>query len=941
MPLRTTVFSLSISAIALLSHTALADTVYLLQLGSYPQFSEARQRWNDATDAYPDQLKGLQVNIAKVKLPPDDFEVYRTQLGPVSTRAEAQEICDTMTAKGEDCFVVETAMYDPSGALPAAEAPPATPPADAGEGEMAEAAMPELPDLPELPDMPEASGTTGAKDLLLPDAITETAEAAGEAVEEAVDTVTNVVAPAKAQKLLVPEDNVAKATPAPVPEVEASLGPVLEPQPEDTALALEPLPDLPSDMPPELMEISQMPAAPEPAPADAAQAIVVDPDSAAIAEDVPVSVSTKVMPATDFEMPDASVQADQAQAQTVQQALEQAIAEAESGQPAPFPEEMAAQEEEEESGFFSRLFGFGSSKKVMKAPAASTAAAPAPSEVPEPVIAEPLPDMPDDMQLVAELPDMPESLPEANPQSEWPEGLPAPGVAPNLPGAAIDEPNPFAMPETMSAPPGPAPEPMIMANAPAEPEPATEMPMPEPEPMPQAQPDPIPVFQAPEPEAMPQPIPEPVAAPAPPPPPPPPVVKKVEPKRVLAPKPAPAKQKPAATPKRATAPAKLKENVVATAYQLAQVTTVQPLVAPGEIAQQQAAPQQTYAALPATGGQPVAVAQPMSVQAQLEQQYGMSKQPVSMQQQLEQKYANLQPGEPVVPVAPQGYTAYDHNYVPAAPPVTQVAAAAPAPYPSGPGKVDVAEAIRVPVSEDRDGGGLGTDGPEVSPLTVARTKGFPSSNPQISQYWAEMSYFPDKQHALTFWEDFRRSHDGIPPVRVRVTEPYVDYGRSGRAALRVGPFEGLDIIEEMCYAAEDVWDEYDYDDFDDGRCVAVSDFGASGPANMPRERSSFLGKLADMFAGRTSGNQDGPTYWVQLGAFPSPQEADQSWDAIQHQHEDLLGDMDRAIATPAMSSAQEPNFRLRTGPFERSISAHNVCSRLKNRGVPCLVIYSN
>ncbi len=121
-------------SLAGLSSGAAANTVFTVQLGSFESEKEARAQWEKLETRFPDLFGPLNYASAKVQLPPDDFVYFRTQAGPLTTRSEADEICQRLTVKGFECYVAETAMFNAYGNVLEAEpveaaiAPPPPPP---------------------------------------------------------------------------------------------------------------------------------------------------------------------------------------------------------------------------------------------------------------------------------------------------------------------------------------------------------------------------------------------------------------------------------------------------------------------------------------------------------------------------------------------------------------------------------------------------------------------------------------------------------------------------------------------------------------------------------------------------------------------------------------------------------------------------------------------
>jgi hypothetical protein len=82
----------------------------MLQFGSFETRAEAQKRLTEVTAKHATQLSKLASNIREVKLPPDNLTVYRTQAGPVESRAAAQAICSQLASAGDECYIVQTAM---------------------------------------------------------------------------------------------------------------------------------------------------------------------------------------------------------------------------------------------------------------------------------------------------------------------------------------------------------------------------------------------------------------------------------------------------------------------------------------------------------------------------------------------------------------------------------------------------------------------------------------------------------------------------------------------------------------------------------------------------------------------------------------------------------------------------------------------------------------
>ena len=97
-------------AVALTYSHAYASSVFMLQFGSYQSAEEAQARLDEVKAKHAGALSRLESSVRPVTLPPDNLVVYRTQAGPLATRADAQSICSQLISNGDSCYIVETAV---------------------------------------------------------------------------------------------------------------------------------------------------------------------------------------------------------------------------------------------------------------------------------------------------------------------------------------------------------------------------------------------------------------------------------------------------------------------------------------------------------------------------------------------------------------------------------------------------------------------------------------------------------------------------------------------------------------------------------------------------------------------------------------------------------------------------------------------------------------
>lgn len=89
--------------------SAVPATAFMLQFGSFESAKEANARIAALKAKHGGLIGNFPSRVVEVALP-DNLTVYRTQSGPVPSRADAQSICAQLASNGDECYVVETAM---------------------------------------------------------------------------------------------------------------------------------------------------------------------------------------------------------------------------------------------------------------------------------------------------------------------------------------------------------------------------------------------------------------------------------------------------------------------------------------------------------------------------------------------------------------------------------------------------------------------------------------------------------------------------------------------------------------------------------------------------------------------------------------------------------------------------------------------------------------
>lgn len=241
------------------------------------------------------------------------------------------------------------------------------------------------------------------------------------------------------------------------------------------------------------------------------------------------------------------------------------------------------------------------------------------------------------------------------------------------------------------------------------------------------------------------------------------------------------------------------------------------------------------------------------------------------------------------------------------------------PWKGGDADVKVSEAVRVPLSQDEQ--------PEAQPQKPSASMGTPSQTMTGRTLWAQINYFDSQQAALSHWDGFRKAHPNFPAMRVRVTKPYKVDSAEPKISLRVGPFAEGDQLKAFCSEAV----------LPGLECSTISDYGS---ATAQRQTGNSVGTAEERYyAKQGPATLNGKVMqWVQLGAFNTPADADSAWQTIKANYADALGDTGYAVSAPVLGSHAKPVYRLRAGPFVSNIKAMELCNKLRDRNVPCMIV---
>jgi len=239
------------------------------------------------------------------------------------------------------------------------------------------------------------------------------------------------------------------------------------------------------------------------------------------------------------------------------------------------------------------------------------------------------------------------------------------------------------------------------------------------------------------------------------------------------------------------------------------------------------------------------------------------------------------------------------------------------------GSVNVAEAVRVPLSSVNT-----PPARKIVPVMPgAYGAGSTPSSPTDKTLWAQVSYFRDEEQALTFYRQFAAAYPQFTDgVRIRITRPFGMRANAARVSLRVGPFLGTDDVRTICAVATR-WS---------ARCTVVRDIGASVAMNAAPDHAAQRSRAERARAEEAP--QVTGKFWAQFGTYHSSLEAWDAWRELKATHRKIIGHMRPNVTTPPESSAKADAFRLRAGPFNTEERANAFCSKLQETSADCLVL---
>jgi hypothetical protein len=221
-------------------------------------------------------------------------------------------------------------------------------------------------------------------------------------------------------------------------------------------------------------------------------------------------------------------------------------------------------------------------------------------------------------------------------------------------------------------------------------------------------------------------------------------------------------------------------------------------------------------------------------------------------------------------------------------------------------KVDVAEAIAVPVTEE-----VVTVG---APVEI-RSFEDSAAAPVVANVpgWLSVEPFLDEARAQQFWADLKKQAPNESRVlSFRLIRPLVSHDIP-KVILALGSFESENAAMRYCR-----------DNIPSSQYLECR-FSKEPPQGMAPQ---------DAIATRNPDN-DFALYWAQVLSEKSQDRALEKWEKIRTDNDDILADMRSQITT---SIATPGTYTVRIGPLKSKSKAAKLCDTLKSRKVACSLV---
>jgi hypothetical protein len=305
------------------------------------------------------------------------------------------------------------------------------------------------------------------------------------------------------------------------------------------------------------------------------------------------------------------------------------------------------------------------------------------------------------------------------------------------------------------------------------------------------------------------------------------------------------------------------------------------------------------------------------------------------------------------------------------------------------GEVEIAEAIPVPLTEEKDvpiTKSAPIDGEKSLDESVTKSGWFsreeksanamvneptpptpPSENPSapirsapkqipLAEYqqatsstrMLQISVFDNDRLAFQCLSMLQKQLPASVMLRSRIIK-----STGGQAVLRLGPVNDPDLESEVCNVSAQCGEALQCSTVTEHESRKSRRIAPLKPLNktqerhgfkMPESNNSYVSdapmprNLSPREATPMSNAISPSSVWVQLGTSNSESDARSKFETLKSLHPDVLGDFAPVINTPENQLFGKTVYRLRIGSFEDRSKAQSICAKLSSRGVGCLVL---
>jgi len=248
-------------------------------------------------------------------------------------------------------------------------------------------------------------------------------------------------------------------------------------------------------------------------------------------------------------------------------------------------------------------------------------------------------------------------------------------------------------------------------------------------------------------------------------------------------------------------------------------------------------------------------------------------------------------------------------------------------------QVHVAEAIRVPLTQEDDqqknAKVVVDELPAIQP-TFSDSHGgdtkYADESADSGPGWLVVESFPAEEIATSFWEEVRHgAPKEVKKLRIRIVRPLSATGHA-KASLNIGPFASSSEAYDFCRKSVQA----------SARGLTcrflAGDPGKDEP-EAPRhrlpEKPVSVDKSVDAAASTAR------KYWIQVASAASQGDALQEWENVKSENDDIVHGLRNSVSV----SAQDKNtYVVRLGPMDDHDEAIHACAQLQGRGVDCEVV---